>query len=104
MAQHVAATCELAADDLKRFKVGTPEELSRTMERVWQVCPSSERIVQDIKRFPKALKRIIEAKGAKVPDLDNRRGRRKSKPVTLHSDCDGAIAEREAKFARLDRQ
>lgn len=102
MAQHVAATCELAADDPKRFKVGTPEELSRTMERVWQVCPSSERIVQDIMRFPKALKRIIEAKGAKVPELDNRRGRRKSRPVTLHSDCDGAIAQREAKFARID--
>ena len=41
------------------------------MTRVWTACPSSERIVQDIKRIPTALKRIIETKGAKVPDLDN---------------------------------
>ena len=27
----------------RRFCVGTPEKLSRTMERVWQVCPSSLR-------------------------------------------------------------
>ena len=72
------------------------------MKRVWTVCPSSERIVQDIKRIPTALKRIIEAKGAKVSDLDNRRGRRQSQPVVLHADCDGAIAEREAKWARFE--
>ena len=74
------------------------------MERVWTVCPSSERIVQDISRFPIALKRIIEAKGAKVPDLDTRRGRRKSIPVTLHADCEGAIAQREAKWAHIDQE
>ncbi len=73
MAQHVATTCELAVDDPKRFKVGTPEELSSTMDQVWLVCPTSERIVQDIKRFLKALERIIECKGAKVPELDNRK-------------------------------
>jgi hypothetical protein len=72
------------------------------MERVWLVAPTSERIVQDIQRFPKALARILECKGAKVPEMDNRRGRRKSKPVPLHSDCDGALAAREEKFARLD--
>ena len=74
------------------------------MERVWTVCPSSERIVQDIKRFPSALKRIIEAKGAKVPDLDNRRGRRQSMPVVLHADCDSAIAQREAKWVCMDEE
>jgi hypothetical protein len=76
--QHIAATCLLDKDDPKRFKVGTPEELSRTMERVWMVSPSSEEIVRDIKRFPKALARIIECKGAKVPELDTRHGRRET--------------------------
>ena len=87
----------------RRFCVGTPEELSRTMERVWQVCPASERIVQDIRRFPRALERIVECKGAKVPELDRRHGRRAAAPKrALHSDCDGALAEQELKFARLD--
>ena len=36
--------------------------------------------MEDICRFPAALKAIIEAKGAKVAHLDNRRGRRQSKP------------------------
>ena len=40
----------------------------------------SERIVEDICRFPAALQAIIEANGAKVEHLDNRQGRRKSKP------------------------
>ena len=104
IAQHVAATVDLDPDDPCRFNMGTPYELARTMERVWTVSPSSARIVQDIKRIPTALKRIIDAKGAKVPELDNRRGRRKSMPVVLHADCDGAIAQREAKWARMDQE
>ena len=104
MSQHIAATCLLDKDDPKRFKVGTPEELSRTMERVWMVSPSSEEIVRDIKRFPKALARIIECKGAKVPELDNRHGRREPKQSVLHSDCDIALAARNEVFERLDPQ
>ena len=46
MSHHVATTCELDPKDPCRFCVGTPEELSRTMNRVWQVSPSPERIVQ----------------------------------------------------------
>jgi len=104
MAQHVVATCELPVDDSKRFGIGTPQQLSSTMERVWQVCPSSERIVQDIKRVPKAIARIIECSVAKVPELDNWRGRRTTKRVTLHGDFADALAAREAKFARLNPQ
>ena len=104
MSQHIAATCLLDKDDPKRFKVGTPEELSRTMERVWMVSPSSEEIVRDIKRFPTALARIIECKGAKVPELDDRHGRRETKPTVLHSDCDIALAARNEVFASLDPQ
>ena len=73
------------------------------MERFWQVCPASERIVQDIRLFPRALERIVDCKGAKVPELDRRHGRRAAAPKrALHSDRDGALAEQELKFARLD--
>ena len=34
----------------------------------------------------------------------HRMARRKSAPVALHSDCAGALAAREAKFALLDAQ
>ena len=52
------------------------------MERMWahDGAVRSERIVEDICRFPAALQAIIEANGAKVEHLDNRQGRRKSKP------------------------
>ena len=78
------------------------------MDRVWLVSPSSDEIVQDIRRFPNAVDRVIECEGAKVPELDNRRGRRRSskkadaKMVTLHDDCDEALAERESKFTHLE--
>ena len=77
------------------------------MYRVWVVAPTSERSVQDIRRLPKALDRIVGCKGSKVPELDNRRGRagkrNQSCPtVPVHIDCDDAIAKREEKFAHLD--
>ena len=37
---------------------------------------TSERIVCDIGRWTAAIDAIIKAEGAKVPELDNRRGRR----------------------------
>eukprot|EP00966_Prymnesium_polylepis_P257668 5952697-Prymnesium_polylepis.1 len=54
------------------------------MEATWasDTAVSSDRIVEDILRFPAALEAIIAAKGAKVPELDNRRGRRKTRPRT----------------------
>ena len=100
---HIAATCELDYDDLNRFNVGTTAELGRTMLRVWQISPSPLRIVHDIRRFHTALERIIECKGARVPDLDHRTGRRATAAARVyHSDCDGAFAAQKVKFARLD--
>ena len=73
------------------------------MERTWEVCPTPERIVQDIQRFPKALDAIIAHGGARVPELDNRRGRRATlKFASCHKDCEEAIRAREAKWARFD--
>lgn len=52
------------------------------MERTWahNGAVTDEWIVEDICRWPAALKAIIEAKGAKVEQLDNRTGRLKTKP------------------------
>mmetsp|Transcript_75509 Transcript_75509/g.125910 ORF Transcript_75509/g.125910 Transcript_75509/m.125910 type:complete len:157 (-) Transcript_75509:111-581(-) len=103
MKQHVAITCNLPHNDENKFKMGTPSEVDSTMERTWEVAPTSERIVQDIQRFPKALDAIIAAEGAKVPELDNRRGRRATRKFVPHKCCAEAIKLRERKWAQLDK-
>ena len=72
------------------------------MERLWEKLPSSERIVQDILHIPRAIEEIIEHKGAIVPDLDNRSGRRKvERPVEIHPDAIEARDEARARAREL---
>ena len=56
--------------------MGTPQEVSDAMDRTWEVFLAPERIVEDILRFPVALQRIKDVKGAVVPEMDNHKGRR----------------------------
>ena len=51
--------------------------IATSMDRAWEMFPMPERIVQDIMRFPVALQRIKEVKGVVVPEMDDRKGRRK---------------------------
>ncbi len=103
MKLHVAITAELPVGDPNKFGLGTPNEVASTMRRTWEVAPTPERVVQDISRFPAAVDAIIAARGAKVPELDNRRGRRATKRVfEAHPCCREAQRLREAKWARLD--
>ena len=82
MRQNLAYTHWLPHDAEGKFLAGTPKQVQDLMERTWahDGAVTSERIVEDICRWPAALKAIIEAKGAKVESLDNRKGRRQSKP------------------------
>ena len=88
----------------QKFKMGTPEEVSDSMDRTWAVFPTPERIVQDILRFPVALERIRDEKGAVVPEMDNRKGRRKINKLPYHPDCADAMAEREIKWEKLEAE
>lgn len=45
MKQNRAATWDLPVDDPRKYKFGTPAEVASTMRRVWEICPTSERIV-----------------------------------------------------------
>eukprot|EP01048_Picozoa_sp_COSAG05_P010945 COSAG05_NODE_998_length_6249_cov_30.416260_1_plen_161_part_00 len=72
MLWHVALTSNLPNNDSRKFKMGTPGQVGDCMDRTWQVFPTSERIVSDINKFPKAVDAIIEADGAVVPELDTR--------------------------------
>ena len=92
---HVVCTGHLPPDDERKFSMGTPKELWSAMTRTWEHTPTSERIVEDILKWPKAVTAIIAAKGCIVPELDERKGRRKSTPmVMLHPDAASANKER----------
>ena len=56
---------------------------------------------EDICRFPAALDAVIAAKGAKVEHLDNRTGRRESKPY-VPPRCAAVEELLQARFERFD--
>ena len=78
--------------------------IATSMDRVWEMFPMPERIVQDIMRFPVALQRIKEVKGVVVPEMDDHRGRRKIRYLPVHPDCEDAMVGREAKWDRLEAE
>ena len=61
---------------------------------------TSERIVGDMRRWTAAIDAIIEAEGAKVPELDNRRGRRATPALRMHKDAEEALGALHAKWAK----
>ena len=100
--QHIALTAELPNDGPAKFALNSPKRVSDAMLRTWAVTPTSERIVQDIERWEKAVDMIIEADGGFVECIDNRSGRRKiSKSVqfTAHPSAAPAAAALYAKWA-----
>ena len=103
MKQNLAHTYWLPHDHPDKWLAGTPKEVQRLMEMTWahDGAVPSERIVEDICRFPAALDAVIAAKGAKVEHLDNRKGRRQSKPyVPPH--CAAVEELMKARFERFD--
>jgi hypothetical protein len=75
-------TSVYAVDDPRRFKLGIPDEVFRSIERAWTVAPTSKRIAEDVEDFlalPHVLSKIIENKGRVVPDEVLRHGRRAAK-------------------------
>jgi len=63
-------------DDPEKFKFGTPTEAWHTIERCWEISPTSERIVQAILDFPKVLRKVIEVGGTVLPECTLRHGHR----------------------------
>ena len=72
-------------DDRRRFNLGTPAEVFRSIERAWVEAPTSKRICEDILILPFVLDKIIAAQGTTVEDEALRHGRRKAKHRTWES-------------------
>ena len=103
MKQNLAYSHWLPHNAEGKFLAGTAPQVQDLMERTWahDGAVRDERIVEDICRFPAALEAIIAAKGAKVEHLDNRQGRRKSKPYKpLRIEAVEELMK--ARFERLD--
>ena len=52
-----------------RYDDGTQRQLSWAMRRTWVNNPCSERIVEDISRYPLVIDKVVEHKGGVVPDF-----------------------------------
>ena len=102
MSQNLGHTDTLPHSDPEKFLVGTPAEVQKTMLRSWEQAPTSERIVQDIMRVPRAIDDIIAHHGAKVPHLDNRKGRRRTVKRHIPPPCPTADEINRLKFRRMD--
>jgi hypothetical protein len=75
--QHVQATSDLPEDDPRKFSLSTPSRGSEAFKRVLANTPSSKRIVQDVFQVVVSMKKVMAAKGAHVPGIGNRTGKRR---------------------------
>jgi len=86
-------TSVYAAEDPRRLKLGTSDEVFRSIERAWTVAPSSKRIVEDTFALPRVLFKIIEVEGCVVPDEVLRHGRRAEKWESAEMSTNGQKAK-----------
>ena len=68
-------TRKLEKDNLKKFSIATPKKGTDAFLRLvdGNYAPGSKRIVEDVRLFPVALMKIIEANGKIVADLCDRK-------------------------------
>ena len=68
--QNIINTSSLPVHDERRYGAGTQKELASAMRCTWDGGnPCSERIVEDISRYPLVIDKIVEHKGGVVPDF-----------------------------------
>jgi len=91
-------------DDPRRFNLGTPAEVFRSIERAWAVAPTSKRICEDILMPTFVLEKIIAAQGTTVEDEALRHGRRKAEHRTWESVHQrvGPLVNKPRSFQRIE--
>ena len=76
ISHHVALSSLLPIGDERRFEMGTPSEVMKTMKRCWEIAPSSSQIIVYAEKFKEILEKIVAAEGTIVPGEALRSGRR----------------------------
>ena len=90
-----------ADDHEENYRLRTARDVRKTMKRVWKWSPSSERIVQDIAKWPAHLQLVVDAKGAKVPA--KKRGKRvRTLEFKSPPDCPQTEVQLQRGFEQLD--
>ena len=82
---HCSLTSVYDIEDEERFHFGTPAQIWSTLTRVWEVCPTPDRIKEDIMAIRGRIDKIIEYKGALCPDEEFRGLRNGRRYVALHN-------------------
>jgi hypothetical protein len=87
--RHCLFSSHLENGDPNKFTIDTPARGARAYKRVLTGCPSSGRILQDIKAVYHAIMEVYKAKGAIVPGLGDCRGKRgQSAAIALNANGD----------------
>lgn len=73
---NATATLSLPDDDERKYKVGTPDDLFKSIERTFKSVPTSDQIVTDILGLRDVLVKIDAHSGCVVPDENFRHGYR----------------------------
>ena len=63
---------------LRQFQVAipTPKRGEEGCRRIWEFCPSSKRIVEDVNEVFVSMKEIVKHDGVIIPSRNNSRGKR----------------------------
>ena len=69
-----AASRHLLTGDPLKFDMSTPKRLWLAVARVWEVAPTSARIVQDCAKFDTHIRIVVANKGAKVEGIGDSNG------------------------------
>ena len=91
LTQNVINTSSLPPSDPRRYLDGNPQQLSSALRRTWADNPTSERIVEDMTRYPVVIDKIVEHKGGVVPDFKaqhdgcSKRKRSSTEPSRLYT-------------------
>jgi predicted flap endonuclease-1-like 5' DNA nuclease len=70
--QHMCYTCHLPEEDKRKFSLSTPKRGSWAFRRILEHedgSPSSERILQDVRKVFQSMERIRKAKGSLIPGI-----------------------------------
>jgi len=91
--KHTAASRHLLTGDPLKFDMSTPGRLWLAVTRVWEVAPTSARIVQDCAKFDTHVRAVVANKGAKVEGIGDSNGRRgetarEGRRPVLHPDAE----------------
>ena len=83
VAMHCSLTSVYEHGDVQRFNFGTPDQVWSTLQRVWEVSPTPDRVKEDILAIRGRIGKIIEFQGALCPDEEFRGLRNGRRYVSL---------------------